>query len=197
MDMVAFQPQTFRDIAIWGATLSVDGLEGLLLRIADGDRVAFRDFYAATAPRIMAVARALMRDTAKAEEIVQETYVRLWQNAARYDPTKGHPLAWLTVMTRRLAIDDLRRRRPVLPLDEAAETVLAALEDETAEADPLGADRLRSCLGKLRSEYRHVVVLAHVHGYTYEELAQRFDRPVGTIKTWVHRGLADLRICME
>ncbi|MEV9095153.1 sigma factor-like helix-turn-helix DNA-binding protein, partial [Klebsiella pneumoniae] len=78
--------------------------------------------------------------------------------------------------------------------DEALADRLAA---ETQEQDPLAHDRLALCLGQLREEYRTAIMMAYVNGYSYEQLSGRLDRPVGTLKTWVRRGLIDLRSCME
>lgn len=176
--------------------MSGETAEQLLSAVARGDRAAFRLLYAATAPRILGVVRRLMRDPARAEDVVQETFVRVWQNAARFDAAKGPALPWLVTIARRLAIDELRRSGPpARSIDDPALNVDALVAD-IVEPDPMGGGRLRHCLEHLRDEYRQVVVLAHVQGLTYDELAQRFDRPIGTIKTWVHRGLADLKACI-
>ena len=167
-----------------------------MARIADGDRTAFRALYAATAPRLMAVARALMRDRTRAEDILQEAFVRTWQNAPKFDGTKGSALAWLTTITRRLAIDELRKGKvPQQSIDDDA-ILMNTLAADLNEPDPMGTGRLKPCLEQLRDEYRQAVLLSHIYGYTYEELSLRFDRPLGTVKTWVHRGLSDLRMCI-
>ncbi len=175
---------------------SVETLDDLLISVACGDRSAFRELYRQTAPHLRAVVRALVRDTERSKDIVQDAYVKIWQNAAKFDRAKGSASAWLTTLTRRVAIDDLRRRDLPLSSIEEDETLMQTLAADVAETEPLGMDRIGRCLGKLRDDYRRAILLTYVHGYTYDQLARRFDRPVGTIKTWVHRGLADLRACM-
>jgi RNA polymerase sigma-70 factor (ECF subfamily) len=174
----------------------MDNLDDLLISVASGDRPAFRELYRLTAPRLRAVVRALIRDPERSKEIIQDAYVRIWQNAAKFDRTKGTASAWLVTLTRRLAIDELRRRDlPVSSLDED-ESLMNTLAADFVETEPLGMDRVSRCLGTLRDDYRRAILLTYVHGYTYDQLSQRFDRPVGTVKTWVHRGLADLRACI-
>lgn len=170
-------------------------LESLLQRVARRDRAAFRDLYAATSSRLFAVCLNLLRDRPRAEEALQEAFVRIWERAASYDAEKGAALAWMTVVTRRIALNELRRR----------DSAHASLEEEEApqiaadlpEHDPLAKGRLIDCLEKLGEERRQWVLLAYIHGYSHEELARRFRRPLGTMKSALFRGLADLRKCIS
>ncbi len=185
-----------RDGAIGETTGRADALESLLTAVAAGDRAAFRELYRRTAPKLYAIVRALIRNKERSDEILQDAFVRIWRNAARFDPVKGSAMTWLSTLTRRLAIDDLRRRvEPVrsLDADEALQNTLAA---EVPDPEPVASGRLGRCLERLRQDYRRAVLLAYIHGFTYEQLSQRLDKPVGTVKTWVHRGLANLRTCM-
>ncbi len=179
-----------------GTTVDVDdSLEALLQRVATRDRAAFRDLYAATSSRLFAVCLRLLRDRARAEEALQESFARIWERAASYDAEKGAALAWMTVLTRRIALNELRRR----------DNAHASLEEEEApqiaadlpEHDPLAKGRLIECLDRLGEERRQWVLLAYVHGYSHEELARRFQRPLGTMKSALFRGLADLRKCIS
>jgi len=170
--------------------------ETLLLRVAAGDRTAFRDLYVATSSQLFGVCVSLLRDRARAEEALQEAFVRVWERAKRYDATKGAALAWMTVVTRRVALNELRRRDNVhssLNDDERAPHIAA----DMAESDPIGKGRLLHCLEKLEADRRQWVLLAYVHGYSHEELARRFERPLGTMKSALFRGLADLRKCIS
>ena len=170
-------------------------LEALLLRVATGDRDAFRDLYAATSSRLFAICVALLRDRARAEEALQESFTRIWERASRYDAEKGAAMAWMTVVTRRIALNELRRRdnaHSSLDDEEAPE-----IPAELPEPDPLAKGRLVDCLDKLGEERRKWVLLAYIHGYSHEELARRFDRPLGTMKSALFRGLADLRKCIS
>ncbi|MGD9539397.1 sigma-70 family RNA polymerase sigma factor [Methylocystis sp.] len=170
-------------------------LEALLQRVAKKDRAAFRDLYAATSSRLFAVCLNLLRDRPRAEEALQEAFARIWERAASFDAGKGAALAWMTVVTRRIALNELRRR----------DSAHASLEEEEApeiaadlpEHDPLAKGRLIECLEKLGEERRQWVLLAYIHGYSHEELAKRFQRPLGTMKSALFRGLADLRRCIS
>ncbi len=179
-----------------GMTVDVhDTLEALLQRVAKRDRAAFRDLYAATSSRLFAVCLRLLRDRARAEEVLQEAFMRIWERAARYDAEKGVALAWMTVLTRRIALNELRRRDSThASLDEEETPQMAA---DLPEHDPLAKGRLIECLDRLGEERRQWVLLAYVHGYSHEELARRFQRPLGTMKSALFRGLADLRKCIS
>jgi RNA polymerase sigma-70 factor (ECF subfamily) len=169
----------------------------LLMRVGTGDRVAFRELYAAVSSRLFAICVALLRDRARAEDALQESFVRVWEQAKTFDPEKGAALAWLTVVTRRIALSELRRRdgRHQSFDDDAAD--LPELVADLPEQDPIGKARLEDCLGRLDPDRRRYVLLAYLHGYTHEELAHRFDRPLGTMKSFLFRGLADLRKCIS
>jgi RNA polymerase sigma-70 factor (ECF subfamily) len=117
--------------------------------------------------------------------------LRDWERAASYDAEKGAALAWMTVVTRRIELNELRRRdnsHDSLDEEEAPE-----IPAELPEQDPMAKTRLIDCLDKLGEDRRQWVVLAYIHGYSHEELAPRFNRPLGTMKSALFRGLADLR----
>ena len=169
-------------------------LEELLRRVADKDRAAFRDLYTATSSRLFAICVRLLRDRGRAEEALQESFTRIWERAGAYDPQKGTALAWMAVVTRRIALNELRRRDAGHdPLDEEQAPEIAA---DLPEGDPIAKARLIDCLDRLGAERRQWVLLAYIHGYSHEELARRFERPLGTMKSALFRGLADLRKCI-
>jgi DNA-directed RNA polymerase specialized sigma24 family protein len=118
----------------------VDSLEQVLAKVAKGDRQAFREIYSRTSPQLFAMVRALMRNRERSEEILQEAFIRIWRNADKFDPAKGSAIAWLATLTRRVAIDDLRRRpEPVCSFD-ADDALLNSLTDESAAAPELAKD---------------------------------------------------------
>jgi RNA polymerase sigma-70 factor (ECF subfamily) len=166
-----------------------------LRRVAAKDREAFRVLYAATAARLYGVCVSLLKDRARAEEALQEAFTRIWERADSYEEEKGAALAWMTVVTRRIALNELRRRDNVhdsLDDEEAPEVAT-----ELPEPDPIGKNRLLNCLDKLDAERRQWVLLAYIHGYSHEELARRFKKPLGTMKSALFRGLAELRKCVS
>jgi RNA polymerase sigma-70 factor (ECF subfamily) len=177
-------------------TEGADDFAGLLARTAAGDRAAFKTLHSGTHRQLFTVIRRIVGDHAQAEEILQDVYVRIWQSAHAYDATRGGPLAWMATMARYRAIDIVRRNAARdAPAIEGAEG--APLAEPAAGVDLADAQALAHCLGELPEEQRGCVVLAYSHGWSREELAARFDRPVGTIKSWLHRCLATLRACLE
>jgi RNA polymerase sigma-70 factor, ECF subfamily len=172
-------------------------LETLLTRAGAGDRAAFRELYAAAASRLFAACLALLRERARAEDALQEGFVRIWEHADTFDPDKGSALTWMTVITRRVALSELRRREHTHASFDDDNADLPELAAELPEHDPIGASRLRHCLAQLEPDRRRYILLAYLHGYTHEELARRFDRPLGTMKSFLFRGLADLRKCIS
>ena len=171
--------------------------ETLLSRVGAGDRVAFRDLYAATASRLFAICVSLLRDRARTEDALQEGFARIREHADSFDPDKGAALAWMTVVTRRVALSELRRRDTAHKSFDDEDAGMPEIAADLPEQDPIGKARLEACLGQLEPDRRRYVLLAYLHGYTHEELALRFERPLGTMKSFLFRGLADLRKCIS
>lgn len=179
-----------------GAMHGLVSNEMLLARIAGGDKTAFQALYRATAGTLNAVCLGVLRDKAAAEEVLQEAYVRVWQNARSFDPAKGAAIAWLVTIARRLALNEIRRRRGApLSIDDAAGEVERVESARTIDDSGVSV-KLRTCLDALDADYREAVVRAYVHGMTHEELARHMARPLGTVKSWVRRGLVDLKECL-
>ncbi len=175
---------------------AADELETLLLATATGDRAAFKRFYEVTSAKLFGVVRRILHDQAQAEEALQDVYVRIWQMAASYDATRGKPLAWAATLARYRAIDLVRRNAA----RDAPARDTDSMPEQAAPADGLDlGDReaLMHCLETLPEEQRNCVVLAYCDGYSREELSARFERPVGTIKSWLSRCLTSLRQCLS
>ena len=171
-------------------------LESLLTATARGDRVAFRQLYEATAPKLFGILLRITRNRSVTEEVLQEAYIRIWQKAERFSPELGQPMPWLVAIARNRAIDRLRSERIERQQVPADEGVLDRLPAPAAE-DTGMRQALEACLEGLDEEARTCVLLAYCSGYSREELAERFERPVGTIKTLLHRNLRLLRACLE
>lgn len=181
-----------------------DGLAALIGRTALGDRSAFEHLYRASSARLYAVALRMVKDAALAEEIVQDVYVSVWNAAASYDAARSQPLTWLAAITRNRCLDYLRRREldtvsltpatddadPIdLPVDAptAAELLIAAAD----------ARAVRGCIEGLESRQRQAIALAFFQGLSHGELARHLGQPLGTVKSWVRRGLERLKSCLD
>jgi RNA polymerase sigma-70 factor (ECF subfamily) len=172
-------------------------LTDLMLRSAEGDRSAFRALYERTAPKLLASARRILTSKTAAEDAVQEAYVRIWQRAADFDPAIASPVAWMTTIARYAAIDALRRgAERVARASDDVDAVIGGLAGPEANGDPLQARSLAGCVEGLAADRRAMVILAYCYGWSREDLATRFDRPVATVKTLLRRSLIALKDCL-
>ncbi|MBN8911367.1 MAG: sigma-70 family RNA polymerase sigma factor [Rhizobiales bacterium] len=174
-------------------------LDVLLAGVARGDEAAFAALYQATSPKLYAVALRILRSKEAAEDVVQDCYFKIWERARDFDPKIAAPVTWMAAIVRNRALDEVRKwaGRPKADVSE-----LEQLEsDDEHPVEILGrredVERLRRCLEGLEPDKRQMVRLAYLDGMSREALAQRFDRPEGTIKTWLHRSLAQLKGCLE
>jgi RNA polymerase sigma-70 factor (ECF subfamily) len=183
----------------------VDGrqLSELIAATATGDRRAFSELYRQTGAHLYALLLRMLQNRELADEALQDCYLRIWQKAETYACDKGAPLTWLLTVARYRALDLLRMQRPEVPLPEddqgweAPALIEPGANPEMLALETQGLDRLKACLDELSEEQRRSVLLAYYEGYTHPELAQRLNAPLGTVKSWVRRGLAHLRECLD
>tara|TARA_B100000678_G_scaffold16164_1_gene12754 strand:- start:668 stop:1237 length:570 start_codon:yes stop_codon:yes gene_type:complete len=177
-----------------------EALEAAMLRMAKGDRAALEEVYRLTNVKLFGICLRILQDRKEAEDALQDVYITLWRNADRYDGTRASPIAWLATFARNRAVDRLRSgkvRRGAVSVDEAA-----GLSDDTPAADTMLIDaereaRVHSCLETLDEKQRTPIRTAFLDGRTYAELAEQAGVPLGTMKSWIRRGLLKLRECME
>ena len=171
----------------------------LIRRLQAGDRTAVEDLYDRFRRPAFALARRVLADDTLAEDVLQDVFLRIWQKAASYSPAAGRPLAWLCTIARNRAIDGVRRRSETQGPDtgDGEDWVERLADPHDSEGTILGRNALQACLGRLEALHRDCIVLAYCEGQSREDLALRYDRPVSTIKTWLHRGLATLRGCLD
>lgn len=171
-------------------------LNALLAHVAAGDRNALAELYSRTAAQMLGLVIRMIPRREAAEEILHDAYLRIWHNAATFSSQRGSAMSWMVAIVRNAALDRLRRQRRDVPLEELPE-----YDAEPDEADGPAADAiatadgrmLADCLGQLELDQRNCLLLAYYHGLTHEELAQRLDRPMGTVKSWIRRALLRLR----
>jgi RNA polymerase sigma-70 factor, ECF subfamily len=169
----------------------------LLREVAGGDRRAFAELYRRAAPKLFPVALRITQRRDLAEEVLQESFVAVWNQANSYDPIKGSPMVWMTTIVRHRAIDQRRRRGNLADATAGSDDALLTLVagDRTDRGAELAA--LQHCLDELEAQPRQAVLLAYIHGYTQEELASRLATPIGTIKSWIRRSLERLKRCLD
>jgi RNA polymerase sigma-70 factor (ECF subfamily) len=175
-------------------------LERLLERCARRDPQAFQALYERAAPQLLACLMRILRRRAVAEEALQDVFVSIWERSDQYQSYRGRAMAWLVSVARYRAIDLLRRdaRRPALVMDQAELSQVPAEEDPAGEAlTARDASALGHCLGQLESQQRRCVELAFVEGRSHADIATVTGSPLGTVKSWVRRGLLSLRRCLE
>jgi RNA polymerase sigma-70 factor (ECF subfamily) len=171
----------------------------LLQACAAGDQAALHSLYRDTSPQLFGLALRILRSRELAEDIVQDSFVLVWRSAHSFDPARGAAMAWLARIVHNRCIDALRQRRREAPLDDASIERWADPTPGPAELAALSRDgvRLRACLEELDENPRKFLMLAYFDGMTYKEAADHLGIPLGTVKGWVRRCLAQLRGCME
>lgn len=172
----------------------------LLLATAGGDSVAFEKLYRTTSSRLFGVCLRIIPQRAEAEDVLQEVFTNVWRKATQFDPSRASGLTWLTMMARNRAIDHLRSGRASrlsVPIENAEDVVETAPDAQGAAEAMLEGHRLDVCLDELEAPRRQLVRTAFFEGATYEELAQRSGNPLGTVKSWIRRSLAKLKVCLE
>jgi RNA polymerase sigma-70 factor (ECF subfamily) len=179
-------------------------IKALLLRAAAhdaGSAEAFERLYRLCAPLLMGIALRIVRRTEVAEEVLHDGFTRIWQSAASFDPVAARPVAWMAAIVRNRALDTVASH-DVSRVDAYDEHMVDRLFDWSEGADEAEDRRrttrwLRDCLGRLEAAERQALVLAYQYGLSHSELAARLQQPLGTVKSWVRRGMASLRHCME
>ncbi|TMH09008.1 MAG: RNA polymerase subunit sigma-70 [Betaproteobacteria bacterium] len=148
-------------------------LTDLLARAAVSDQQAFAELYRLTSSHLYAVALRILREPAAAEEVLQESYVNIWHHAGSYVAAKSQPLTWLTSIVRNRCLDHLRRR----------------------EIDTITI--VKGCVDALEAEQKQAIALAFYQGLSHAELSRHLKQPLGTVKSWVRRGLERLKACLD
>jgi len=162
----------------------------LLEAIAQGDQAALRRLYDVAAPRMLGIAIRMLGRRDLAEEAVQDAFIAVWSAAGSYDRSLGRPQAWLATIVRHKAIDRLRAS--------------PWMKNEVGDAEPnatqhgdLNALAVRQCLDRLDTSQSRALMLVYYYGLTHSELGRQLKAPLGTVKSWIRRGLLGLKQCLE
>ena len=178
-------------------------LIALLDRVALADESALKELYALTSSKLYGVAVRVVTNRDWAEDVLQEAYLNIWKIAGDYKATLSPPMAWMGLLVRSRGLDFLRRRASdradrMQELDDVISDTVAGDSPnpmDTSQASEQ-AWALHQCLSQLENRQREVVSLAYLRDLSHSELAQQLRLPLGTVKTWIRRGLEQLRGCM-
>lgn len=174
-------------------------LDDLLERVGRGDSRAFEHLYDLAANSVFGIVRRVLRDPAQSEEVTQEVLIEVWRTSTRFDPSRGSASSWILTMAHRRAIDRVRASQAAQDRDQRT-----AQREHTRDYDVvseqvetrLEQQQVQRCLSTLTDLQRESVRLAYYGGYTYREVAELLDVPLGTVKTRLRDGLIRLRDCM-
>jgi RNA polymerase sigma-70 factor, ECF subfamily len=175
-----------------------DLISSLLTAVAAEDRAAFRALYTSVSAKLMGVLFRILGNRAEAEDALQEVMTRVWLKARGFDPARGSAMSWLITMARNHAIDRIRARPPIS--DDEAAMDLAPDTTPRAETRLIAAGearRIGDCFDTLEADKAAAIRGAYLDGLSYLDLAARHDVPLNTMRTWLRRGLAKLKECME
>lgn len=171
----------------------------LLSRTARGDSDAFQQLYNQTAPKLLGLAMFIVKNKPSAEEILQESYIKIWNNAGEYHQERGSVMTWMSTIVRYSAIDMLRKQNRQVQREDSLVPVL----ENSAESYEYHFEQwqeqelLQGCLEELTSIQKQSISMAFLEGLTHSELAESLKAPLGSVKSWIRRGLISLRRCLE
>lgn len=179
-----------------------------LMAVAKQDAKAFRDLYESSSPKLFSFILRILQNRELAEEVLQESFVNIWNNAASYQSSLASPMTWMTTIVRNRAFDLLRKLNNGQHLhvsydtDQFENEVWQAMESPDltpAQALELSQDAasLARCMTKLEGLHRQAMSLAYFHDLSHSEVAEQMQLPMGTVKTWIRRGLEKLRLCLN
>lgn len=178
----------------------IQDVENWIMQCAMGDRSAFEALYAATSAKLFGVTLRVLKDKGTAQEALQDTYIKVWKNAGRYQSNGLSPMSWLITIARNAAIDRLRKQGGAAAhehtselMDTIADGALGPEEQLIARAD---MQHMRDCMIELDPAHAKAVAGAYLDGASYAELAEAANVPLNTMRTWLRRSLMKLRECL-
>src|SRR5262245_47014101 len=173
-------------------------LSSLLASVARRDEAAFERLYEATSAKLYGVVVRILKRQDLAEEVIQDAYVKIWNSAGQFNSSLSSPITWMVSIARNRAIDVVRKRSEISIEEEpAAMDVASDMPDPLARKDMTEElQRILDCVGKLEPERQRLVLLAYYNGWSREQLSEKFNTPVNTVKTWLRRSMLEIRECL-
>ncbi|SEM24581.1 sigma-70 family RNA polymerase sigma factor [Halomonas caseinilytica] len=173
-------------------------LRDLLQLITQSDRRAFAQLYEATSAKLYGTVLRILKDRSRADDVIQEVYVTIWQKASQFETSRASPITWMVTIARHAAIDELRRqpRTPHESEDALSQTSADEISAQECIEHEQDVRHLHACLEELEARHQNMVRLAYLDGWSRADLAAYFEQPVNTVKTWLHRALKQLKGCL-
>lgn len=175
-----------------------DRLIAALCQVAERDSAALRQVYDMTSSKLFGICLRISADRDAAEDILQDVYIKVWNRAGRFDAGRASPITWLCTIARNTAIDWCRSsyRPGTVPTEAADHVVDTALSADMMMERDQDRARIFACLDTLEERQRFSISSAFLDGLTYAQLADRMTVPLGTMKSWIRRGLQQLKVCL-
>ncbi|MFZ6654430.1 sigma-70 family RNA polymerase sigma factor [Undibacterium sp. TJN19] len=185
------------------ATLDTSQLQQWLAAVARKDAQAFKSLYDASSSKLFGFALRILVKRELAEEVLQESFVNIWNNAGSYQAGLAAPMTWMTTIVRNRAFDLLRRLDHDVEIDGDTFDMEVMHAMESSDPTPVqsleltqDAKALASCMSRLEGLHRQAMAMAFFHDLSHSEVAEQMKLPIGTVKTWIRRGLDKLRTCL-
>jgi RNA polymerase sigma-70 factor (ECF subfamily) len=181
------------------ASFDRDQLSAALSRVGQGSQAALAEVYQKSSAKLFGICLRILGDRSEAEDALQDIYVNVWRKAGSFDPARASPITWLAALARNRSIDRRRARgtREVAPVEDAAEVPDGADDVLTRLLAAEEGGRIAACLSELEARQNSAIRSAFYEGLSYPELAARLAVPLGTVKSWIRRGLLRLKDCLE
>lgn len=176
-----------------------DQLSAALFRVGQGSQAALADVYQRTSAKLFGICLRILGDRSEAEDALQDIYVNVWRKAGSFDPARASPITWLAALARNRSIDRRRARgtRDMAPVEDAAEVADDSADALTRLMAAEEGGQIASCLEELEARQNRAIRSAFYEGLSYPELAAQSAVPLGTMKSWIRRGLLRLKDCLE
>ena len=180
-------------------SIATDPVADLLRGVADGRRDALESLYRDTSSTLLGICVKLLRDREEAEDVLQEVFVTVWSKAGQFDSARARGMTWLRSIARNRSIDRLRARPQAtwVDIDDSPGLADEGISPVGHAAQEQDRSRLDHCFGELDENRQQLIRTAFFEGVTYEELAARNNSPLGSVKSWIRRGLQQLKACLE
>jgi RNA polymerase sigma-70 factor (ECF subfamily) len=183
-----------------GSASDAASISQLIAEVAGANERSLKELFDRTSPKLFGICLRILHDKQEAEDALQEVFVSVWRRAGSFDAGRSSPITWLATIARNRSIDRLRassRLRTMAPSDEALDVIDTSADSFALASLAQDGARLHTCLEKLDPKQNGAIREAFFDGFAYSQLAERAGVPLGTMKSWIRRGLQSLKKCLE